>query len=149
MIAIQLLSQIDQQYGRSLPLETLFEAPTVSRFAGISAKNAARPKWANLSLLQPEGPGLPLFCVHGNEASYFIPRHLGPTRPFFAFLHQGQEGDEIQLRTVKPSPLLCPAVEGSAPARSGTCCADTPSAALSPSRWRNSSPPWAIPCRCW
>ncbi|MFO1460890.1 MAG: amino acid adenylation domain-containing protein [Verrucomicrobiota bacterium] len=101
MIAIQLLSQIDQQYGRSLPLETLFEAPTVSRFAGILRKNAARPKWPNLSLLQPEGPGLPLFCVHGNEASYFIPRHLGPTRPFFAFLHQGQEGDEIRLRTVE------------------------------------------------
>lgn len=101
MIAIQLLSQVDQQFGRALPLETLYQAPTVSRLAGVLRQNAARPKWPNLALLQPEGPGLPLFCVHGDQASYFIPRHLGATRPFYAFQHQGQEGDEIRLRTVE------------------------------------------------
>ncbi|MBX3731626.1 MAG: amino acid adenylation domain-containing protein [Verrucomicrobiae bacterium] len=101
MTAIQLLSQVDQQFGRALPLATLFEAPTIARLAGVLRQNAPRPKWPNLSLLQPDGAGLPLFCVHGNEASYFIPRHLGPTRPFYAFMHQGQEGDEIRLRTVE------------------------------------------------
>lgn len=101
MIAIQLLSQVDQQYGRALPLETLYEAPTVSRLAGVLRQNTPRPKWPNLVLLQPEGPGLPLFCVHGDQANYFIPRSLGATRPFYAFQHQGQEGDEIRLRTVE------------------------------------------------
>lgn len=101
MIAIQLLSQMESQWGRLLPLEILFEAPTIARLAGALQQDLPRPKWSHLTLLQPAGTGLPVFCVHGDAASYFIPRHLGPTRPFYAFLHQGKEGEEIQKRTVE------------------------------------------------
>jgi amino acid adenylation domain-containing protein len=101
MIAIRLLAQVEPLFGRSLPMETLFEAPTIARLAGVLRQNEPRSRWPTMALLQSEGEGLPLFCVHANEASHFIPRHLGPTRPFYALIHQGQEGDEIHLRTVE------------------------------------------------
>ncbi|MBK8498106.1 MAG: hypothetical protein IPL52_04635 [Flavobacteriales bacterium] len=52
-------------------------------------------------LIQPEGEGLPLFCVQGDQANRNIPRHLGPTRPFYAFRHQGGDGRRILLDRVE------------------------------------------------
>ena len=101
LIGIQLLSQVEQMFGRNLTLESLFEAPTIARLANVLRLNVPREKWPQLSILQPDGSGPPLFCVLGNEASYFLPRHLGPTRPFYAFHHQGKDGEEIRLRTVE------------------------------------------------
>ncbi|MCB9183925.1 MAG: amino acid adenylation domain-containing protein [Flavobacteriales bacterium] len=101
LIGIQLLGLVEQQFGRALPLKTIFEAPTIAQFAELLKGEGGTHEWKNLSLIQSEGDGLPLFCVHGDEASYFIPKHLGPTRPFYAFFHQGEDGRRIERTTVK------------------------------------------------
>ncbi|MCW5557073.1 MAG: amino acid adenylation domain-containing protein [Verrucomicrobiae bacterium] len=101
LIGIQLLGQVGQQFQRALPLKSLFEAPTIAQFAELLTGEAAVHEWRNLSLIQPEGSGLPLFCVHGSEASHFLPKHLGPTRPFYAFFHQGEDGRRIEHTTVE------------------------------------------------
>ena len=101
LIGIQLLGQVEQQFGKALPLKTLFEAPTIAQFADLLKGEGAAHDWKNLSLIQPEGDGLPLFCVHGDEASHFIPKYLGNTRPFFAFFHQGEDGKRIEHTTVE------------------------------------------------
>jgi aspartate racemase len=101
LIGIQLLGQVEQQFGKALPLKTLFEAPTIAQFADLLKGEGAAHDWKNLSLIQPEGDGLPLFCVHGDEASHFIPKYLGSTRPFFAFFHQGEDGKRIEYTTVE------------------------------------------------
>ncbi len=56
--------------------------------------------WTNLKLIQPEGSGLPVFCVQGDQANKLIPKYLGPVRPFYAFLHQGNDGRRIALDKV-------------------------------------------------
>lgn len=57
--------------------------------------------WTNLTLIQPEGTGIPVFCVQGDQANRLIPKHLGPERPFYAFLHQGDDGRRIELDRVE------------------------------------------------
>lgn len=101
LIGIQLLGQVEQEFGRALPLKTIFEAPTIAQFAELLKGEGDTHAWKNLALIQSEGEGLPVFCVHGDEASYFIPKHLGPTRPFYAFFHQGEDGRRIERTTVK------------------------------------------------
>ncbi len=101
LIGIQLLGQVEQQFNRTLPLKSLFEAPTIAQFAELLKGEGAGHDWKNLSLIQPEGDGLPLFCVHGDEASHFIPKYLGNTRPFYAFFHQGEDGRRIEYTTVE------------------------------------------------
>jgi amino acid adenylation domain-containing protein len=101
LIGIQLLGQVEQQFNRTLPLKSLFEAPTIAQFAELLKGEGATHDWKNLSLIQPEGDGLPLFCVHGDEASHFIPKHLGNTRPFYAFFHQGEDGRRIEYASVE------------------------------------------------
>lgn len=101
LIGIQLLGQVEQQFNRTLPLKSLFEAPTIAQFAELLQGEGAAHDWRNLSLIQPEGHGLPLFCVHGDEASHFIPKHLGNGHPFYAFFHQGEDGRRIEHTTVE------------------------------------------------
>ena len=101
LIGIQLLGQVEQQFGKALPLKTLFEAHTIAQFAELLKGEGAARDWKNLSLIQPEGEGIPLFCVHGDEASHFIPKYLGNTRPFYAFFHQGEDGRRIENTTVE------------------------------------------------
>ncbi|MBV6405294.1 MAG: amino acid adenylation domain-containing protein [Flavobacteriales bacterium] len=101
LLGIQLLGLTEQRLGRSLPLKALFEAPTIARFAAMLGDGGTDPGWKNLALIQPEGEGVPLFCVHGDEASHFLPKYLGPTRPFYAFFHQGEDGKAIRHTTVE------------------------------------------------
>lgn len=58
--------------------------------------------WTNLTLIQPAGSGIPVFCVQGDQANRSIPEHLGTERPFYAFIHQGNDGHRIELDRVEP-----------------------------------------------
>lgn len=101
LIGIQVLGQVEQHFGRSLPLSALFEAPTIAEFARGLQVDGAGSRWKNLSSIQPIGDRAPLFCVHGDEANHFIPRYLGSAHPFFAFFHQGEDGRAIEHQSVE------------------------------------------------
>ncbi|MBK9699348.1 MAG: amino acid adenylation domain-containing protein [Flavobacteriales bacterium] len=101
LIGIQLLGLVEQELNRTLPLKSLFEAPTIAQFTELLQGESAVHDWKNLSLIQPEGGAPPLFCVHGDEASHFLPKYLGTGRPFYAFFHQGEDGKVIRHTTVE------------------------------------------------
>ncbi len=100
LIGIQLLAQVEQQFQRPFSLKTLFQAPTIAEFALLVQESGAGVQWTNLSPIQPEGERVPFFCVHGDEANYFIPRYLGNDQPFYAFFHQGEDGLAIRYTSV-------------------------------------------------
>ncbi len=101
LIGIQVLGQVEQHFGRSLPLSTLFESPTIGEFARGLQVDGTGSRWKNLASIQPIGDREPLFCVHGDEANHFIPRYLGSAHPFFAFFHQGEDGRAIEHQSVE------------------------------------------------
>lgn len=43
---------------------------------------------------------LPLVCVHGDDANRLLPKYLDPRRPFYAFIHQGKDGEPVRLTTL-------------------------------------------------
>ncbi|MBK9175406.1 MAG: hypothetical protein IPM46_03535 [Flavobacteriales bacterium] len=43
---------------------------------------------------------LPLVCVHGDDANRLLPKYLDPQRPFYAFIHQGKDGEQVELTTL-------------------------------------------------
>ena len=59
------------------------------------------PPTANLRLVQAEGEGWPIVCVHGDEANQQLPKHLGAANPFYAFVHQGADGRRIPYDRVE------------------------------------------------
>jgi amino acid adenylation domain-containing protein len=101
LMGLQLLGQVEEQFGRSLPLRSLFQAPTIASFVKLLDQEHAVQSLTNLTPIQPEGNRIPFFCVHGDEANYFIPRYLGNDQPFYGFFHQGEDGSPIRYTTVK------------------------------------------------
>ncbi len=101
IVGIQVLTQVEQQLGRKLPLNSLFQAPTVAQFAKLLMAEIKPLDLLNLAPIQKEGNKVPLFCVHGDEANYFMARDLGKDQPFWGFFHQGEDGFPLRYTEVE------------------------------------------------
>jgi len=100
---IQVLTQIEDRFGRSFPLNVLFQAPTIAELAKLLCVEQVVEQSVldNLVAIQPDGSRTPLFCVHGDEANHYLPKYLGTDQPFFGFMHQGEEGLRITYTSVE------------------------------------------------
>jgi amino acid adenylation domain-containing protein len=87
LLAVQLFAQIVKTYGKSLPLTTLFQAPTVEDLAKIIRKEGWETKWSFLVPIQPGGSKPPFFCVHPHDGNAIrfrdLAARLGPDQPFY------------------------------------------------------------------
>ena len=87
--ALELIVQIEKVTGKRLPLETLFQTPTVEKLA-TELQRATKPdEWSSLVPLQRSGTRAPLFLVHttpGDVLGYgnFV-HHLGADQPCYGF----------------------------------------------------------------
>lgn len=105
LAAVRLMRRIEQQFGRKLPLVTLFHAPTVEQLSAILRED---PLPANTSLvvpIQPHGHRPPFFCVHGMGGAVLrfqeLARHMAPDQPFYGIQPQGIDGGMPFLGSVE------------------------------------------------
>ncbi|MCB0164084.1 MAG: amino acid adenylation domain-containing protein [Anaerolineae bacterium] len=97
LLAIRLFTQIEQQFGKKLPLTTLFQSPTIAGLAQ-AIHNDDPVDWSTVVPIQPGNSKTPFFCVHGlgggvvgyGEAA----RLLGPSQPFYGLQAKGIDGVE-------------------------------------------------------
>jgi amino acid adenylation domain-containing protein len=96
LLAVRLFAQIENRFGRNLPLATLFQSSTVEQLAAVLRETAPQQAWSSLVAIQPNGSRPPLFCVHAAGANVLIyrplARHLGPDQPVYALQAQGLDG---------------------------------------------------------
>lgn len=104
ILGIQMLSQIEQRFGRTYGLNLLFRAPTIAELAqelsGVPMNQVAADL-SNVTPIKREGARVPLFCVHGDEANHYLPRYLHPDQPFIGTVHQGEDGRPMKYSSVK------------------------------------------------
>ena len=102
LLAAYLMDQIQQQFGKNLPLTTLFQNPTIEQLATIVQKESDDYNSSCLVALQPNGSNLPFFCVPGAPGKpfyfYHLGRYLGLDQPLYSF--------ENNLHELKPNPRL-------------------------------------------
>ena len=95
LLAARLFERIEKVFGKSLPLETIIEAPNVAELA----KALEKEERASIVPFQRQGSKLPLFGVHaanGDVVFYRdLVRHLGPDQPFYGLRAQGLDGNRI------------------------------------------------------
>jgi thioesterase domain-containing protein/acyl carrier protein len=88
LLAVLLMARIEQRFGRTLPLATLFSAPTLEALAALLHPSASPAGRSPLVAIQPQGERAPFFCIHpvgGNVLCYLdLARHLAPDQPFYA-----------------------------------------------------------------
>jgi thioesterase domain-containing protein len=96
LLAADIIAEVEREFGLvDLPLSTLFEAPTVSRFARWLEGGASEQHWESLVPIKPSGDRPPLYFVHahgGNVIGYSpLGRHLSEHQPFYGL--QAPRGD--------------------------------------------------------
>ncbi|MDY6950341.1 MAG: amino acid adenylation domain-containing protein [Thermodesulfobacteriota bacterium] len=93
LLAVRLFTQIEQAFGKRLPLATLFQAPAVERLAGILREQGWVAPWSPLVPMEQGGSKQPFFFVHGlggNVVGYAaLARCLGPEQPFYGLQAHG------------------------------------------------------------
>jgi len=105
LIAVRLFTEIEQMFGKHLPLATLFQAPTIEQLAGVLREQGWQAPWSSLVAIQPGGSKPPFFCIHpagGNVLEYYdLARHLGPDQPFYALQPKGLDGKEAPYTRIE------------------------------------------------
>jgi thioesterase domain-containing protein/acyl carrier protein len=105
LLAARLFVEIDRVFGRTLPLATLFKAPTVAALAAELRRPGHEPDWSPLVLLAAGGDRPPLFVVHaigGNVLGYrAMARHLGGERPVYGLQALGLDGQQLPQTRVE------------------------------------------------
>ncbi|MBR8837985.1 MAG: amino acid adenylation domain-containing protein [Stigonema ocellatum SAG 48.90 = DSM 106950] len=89
LLAPYLMAEIKQQFGKDIPIVTLFQNPTIEQLATIIQKDSDCADSSCLVAIQPNGSNLPFFCVPGAGGKpfyfYHLGRYLGADQPFYSF----------------------------------------------------------------
>ncbi len=105
LVAIHLLTEVERVTGRTLPMVTLFEAPTVVHLADLLRKEGWEPQWKSLVPIQPSGSRKPFYCVHGVGGNILefkeLVNYMDPDQPVFGIQAQGLDGKSPLLDRVE------------------------------------------------
>jgi acyl-CoA synthetase (AMP-forming)/AMP-acid ligase II/thioesterase domain-containing protein len=105
LTAAEIFAAIEHEHGRSMPLATLFRAPTVEQLAQAMREGPSKDDWSSLVPIRPGGGRPPLFLVHphgGNVVGYRpLADRLGPDQPVFGLQARGLDGRSVEPRTIE------------------------------------------------
>ena len=105
LLAVRLAVQIEDAFGRRLPVSTIAQMRTIERLAALLSRRELPGPWTPLVDLQPAGPNPPFFLVHGIGGEVVSFRNLAqcmaPAQPFYGLRAKGSEGVEKALPDVE------------------------------------------------
>jgi amino acid adenylation domain-containing protein len=105
LLAVNLIARLEQEFGRRLPLATLFRRPTVEKLAQSLREQTAPTANPLIVPVQPNGERQAFFCVAGGGGSvlYYYPLalHMGQDRPFLGLQAVGLDGECEPLSSVE------------------------------------------------
>ncbi|MBD2385063.1 non-ribosomal peptide synthetase [Cylindrospermum sp. FACHB-282] len=105
LLAVQLMSRIQEVFGQQLPLAILFQAPTIENLARQLVHSNSTKHSSCLVPIQPQGSKLPLFFIPGSGGSvvqfYELSRCLGLDQPLYGLQAQGLDEQSNPLNRVE------------------------------------------------
>src|SRR5262249_33409017 len=105
LLAVRLFVKIERRMARSLPLASIFEAPTVEQLAVMIGTAPASATSGCLVALHSQGKRPPLFCLSGLHGHAFrfrhFVRHLGDDQPLYGLQYPGLDGETAPLTRVE------------------------------------------------
>src|SRR6185436_14447249 len=64
LLALRLMSRVQECFDLDLPMAALFEETTIARLAQRIRRQTGAVAWSPLVSIQPRGSRTPFFCVH-------------------------------------------------------------------------------------
>ncbi|MCU0533550.1 MAG: condensation domain-containing protein [Hydrococcus sp. Prado102] len=99
LLAMNLFAQVEKTFGKTLPLTTLLQAPTIELLAKTLAQEGESVSWSSLVPIQTSGTQPPFFCIHGQQGNVLnfrkLAHYLGSDRPFYGLQSKGLNGKEL------------------------------------------------------
>jgi len=104
LLAVKLMNRIEEAFGKTLPIATLLQAPTIEQLAAILRRKGESAPWSCLVPIQTSGSKPPFFCIHGINGTvvrfHDLSRYLGSDQPFYGLQAQGLDiGQACHTRT--------------------------------------------------
>ena len=104
LLAARLFARIEKEFGQTLPLATLFQAPTIEAMAALLASDQPVRTWRALVPIQATGTRPPIFAIAGAGGQVVnygsLAKLLGDDQPFYGLQSKGLDGHEPPLRSV-------------------------------------------------
>lgn len=98
LIAIQVMTRLEKETGKRLPLSTLFEYPTVEKLALALQMDGTSVVWDALVPIKPQGTKMPLYIVHGAGLHVLLfntlAMHMDPDQPVYGLQAKGINSDD-------------------------------------------------------
>lgn len=99
--AVKLFTEVEQKYGKNLPISILFQAPTIEKLAEIIRHTEIENTWSQLVTIQEKGSKPPLFLnagILGNVMNFkYLTYYLGEDQPVYGIQALGLDGKEPPL----------------------------------------------------
>ena len=101
LIAVQVMSRIETETGRRLPLSTLFEYPTVRELAQLLGADELTQTHKSLVPIRPQGSLVPIYVIHGIGLNLLnfqsLVAYMNPEQPIYGLQARGLDGTEAPL----------------------------------------------------
>lgn len=105
LLAVYLMAEIEREFGKQLPLATLFRNPSIEKLGEVLRQGGDDTTWSPLVPIRPSGTKTPLFCVAGGGGNvlnfYQLAHHLPHDRPFYGLQAIGLDGRQQPLSKVE------------------------------------------------
>ncbi|MEO6850867.1 MAG: alpha/beta fold hydrolase, partial [Mucilaginibacter sp.] len=104
LLAVQIITRIEQRTGKKFPLAILFEYPTIRSLSAFMQEDTTASTWRSLVPIRPGGGKVPLYVVHGMGLSVLnfnsISLHVADEQPIFGLQPKGLDGAETPLDSI-------------------------------------------------
>jgi amino acid adenylation domain-containing protein len=97
LLAVTLINHIDKQFGRRLPLVSLFQAPTIAKQAELLQEQLASRSWSVLNPIQPHGSRPILFFLCPAHYLHNLSQVLGTEQPVYRLEILGLQSSHQQI----------------------------------------------------
>jgi non-ribosomal peptide synthetase component F/thioesterase domain-containing protein len=94
LMIVRLFARINKVLGTSLPITTIFNAPTVEQLADIVR---GRAYYSSLVPVQTEGTRPPFFMIHSYLLYQGIPAVMGPDYPFYGLRELDTDAENLTV----------------------------------------------------
>ena len=97
LMAMRLIAEIENQFGKTIPFPALVQTRTVEGIAQLLTEEDALDPWSYLVALQPLGSKPPLFCVPPSAVTVMVfkdlAKYIDQDRPTYGLEYLGMEGE--------------------------------------------------------